>query len=102
MLVASKNVQHIPAIWSVIQATKEKSFDTYPTNIAKSINLWCRSHHIDCDKSIFLKAKFFEDLVALRFNPGGPVAQCPFCGTRDVNVGVLLADGSGSRIVSGV
>ena len=67
--------QHIPAIWSVIQATKGKSFDTYHTNIAKSIDLWCRSHHIDRDKSIFLKAKFLEDLVALRFNPGDPVGQ---------------------------
>jgi hypothetical protein len=27
------------------------------------------------DKSIFLDSKFFEDLVALRFNLGGAVAQ---------------------------
>ena len=64
-----------PAIWSVIQLTKGKSFDSYRAHIAKSLELWCRSHHIDCDKSIFLEAKFFEDLVALRFNPEGPVAQ---------------------------
>ncbi len=41
----------------------------------KSLEWWCRSHHIDRGKSISLEAKFFEDLVALRFNPGGPVAQ---------------------------
>ncbi len=41
----------------------------------KSIDAWCRLHHINCNKSLFLEAKFFEDLVALRFNPGGPVAQ---------------------------
>jgi hypothetical protein len=70
-----RNAQQIPAIWSVIQSTKGKSFDTYRAHIAKSLELWCRSHHIDRDKSIFLEAKFFEDLVALRFNPGGPVAQ---------------------------
>jgi hypothetical protein len=70
-----RNAQQIPAIWYVIQSTKGKSFDTYRTHIAKSLELWCRSHHIDLDKSIFLEAKFFEDLVALRFNPGGPVAQ---------------------------
>ena len=72
-----RNAQQIPAIWSVIQSTKGKRFDTYRahTHIAKSIDLWCRSHHIDRDKSIFLESKFFEDLVALRFNPGGPVAQ---------------------------
>jgi len=72
-----RNAQRIPAIWSVIQSTKGKSFDfdTYSAHIAKSLELWCRSHHIDCDKSIFLEAKFFEDLVALLFNPGGPVAQ---------------------------
>ena len=69
------NAQQIPAIWSVIQATKGKSFDSYRAHIAKSLEMWCRSHHIDRDKSIFLEAKFFEDLVALRFNPGGPVAQ---------------------------
>ncbi len=59
----------------MIQSTKGKSFDTYRAHIAKSLVQWCRSHHIDRDKSIFLEAKFFEDLVALRFNPGGPVAQ---------------------------
>jgi len=70
-----RNAQQIPAIWSVIQSTKGKSFDTYRAHIAKSLKLWCRSHHIDRDKSIFLEAKFFEDLVALRFNPGGAVTQ---------------------------
>ncbi len=69
-----QNAQQIPAIWSVIQSTKGKSIDTYRAHIAKSIDFWCRSHHIDRDKSILLKSKFFEDLVALR-NPGGPVAQ---------------------------
>jgi hypothetical protein len=70
-----RNAQHIPAIWSVIQSTKGKSFDTYRAHIAKSLELWCRSHHIDHNKSIFLEAKFFKDLVALRCNPGGAVAQ---------------------------
>jgi hypothetical protein len=69
------NTQHIPAIWSVIQSTKGKSIDTYRAHIAKAIDLWCCSHHIDRNKSIFLEAKFFEDLVALHFKPGGPVAQ---------------------------
>jgi hypothetical protein len=39
------------------------------------MELWCTSHHIERDKSIYLSAKFFEDLIALRFNPGGPMAQ---------------------------
>ncbi len=69
------NAQHIPAIWLVIQATKGKSMDTYCTHLSKSIESWCRAHHIDRNKSLFLEAKFFEDLVALHFNPGGPVAQ---------------------------
>jgi hypothetical protein len=43
------NAQQIPAIWSVIQSTKGKNFDTYRAHLAKSINLWCRSHHIDRD-----------------------------------------------------
>ncbi len=68
--------QQIPPIWSVIQASKGKSFDTYGAHLAKSINLWCRSHHINCNKSTFIEAKFFEDLVALRFNPWGVVVQC--------------------------
>ncbi len=70
-----RNAQHIPAIWSVIQATKGKSIYTYRAHTAKAIVLWCRLHHIDRDKSILLEAKFFEDLVALIFNSGGPVAQ---------------------------
>jgi hypothetical protein len=69
------NAQHIPPIWSVIQATKGKSIDSYWDHLSKSIKSWCRAHHINRNKSLFLKAKFFEDLVALRFNPGGPVAQ---------------------------
>jgi hypothetical protein len=70
-----RNAQQIPALWSVIQATKGKSIDTYWAHIAKAIESWCCAHHIDRDKSIFLEAMFFEDLIALRFNPGGPVAQ---------------------------
>ena len=70
-----RNAQQTPAFWSVIQSIKGMSFDTYHIHITKSINLWCRSHHIDRDKSIFLEAKFFEALVALFFNPGGAVAQ---------------------------
>jgi hypothetical protein len=57
-----RNAKQIPAIWSVNQSKKGKSFDTYRAHIAKSINLWCHSHHIDRDKSIFLESKFFEDL----------------------------------------
>jgi hypothetical protein len=70
-----RNAQQILAIWSVIQATKGKSFYSYHAHTAKSVDAWCCSHHIDRDKSIFFKANFFEDLVALRFTPGGPVAQ---------------------------
>ncbi len=69
------NAQQIPPIWSVIQASKEKSFDAHRAHLAKSIHSWCRLHHIGRNKSTFLKAKFFEDLVALHFNPGRPVAQ---------------------------
>jgi hypothetical protein len=70
-----RNAQQIPAPWSVIQATKGKRIDTYRAHIAKAIKSWCRAHHINWDKSIFLEDKFFKNLVALRFNPGGPVAQ---------------------------
>jgi hypothetical protein len=70
-----RNAQQIPPIWAVIQGSKGKSFDTYRAHLAKSVKSWCRSHHIDRNKSIFLDSKFFEDLVALRFNPGGPVVQ---------------------------
>ncbi len=71
------NAQQIPSIWAVIQASKEKSFDTYRAHLAKSVNSWCRSHHIKRDKSIFLNAKFFEDLVALHFNLGGGSSTVP-------------------------
>jgi hypothetical protein len=70
-----RNAQQIPPIWAVILGSKGKSVDTYCTHLAKSVKLWCRTHHIDRDELIFLDLKFFEDLVALCFNPGGPVAQ---------------------------
>jgi hypothetical protein len=69
------NAQQILSIWAVIQANKGKSFDTYCAHLAKSVNSWCHSHHIERNKLIFLDAKLFDDLVALRFNPRGPVAQ---------------------------
>jgi hypothetical protein len=65
----------IPNIWFVIQSTKGKSFNSYRAHLSKSIELWCRANHIERDKSIYLPSKFFEELVALCFNPGGPVAQ---------------------------
>ncbi len=69
------SAKDIPNIWSVIQATKGKAHDSYRDHLKKSMESWCRSRHIKRDKSIYLTAKFFEDLVALHFNPGGPVAQ---------------------------
>ena len=65
----------IPNIWSVIHMTKAKAHDSYRDYLKKSIESWCRSRHIERDKSIYFTAKFFKDLVALHFNPGGPVAQ---------------------------
>jgi hypothetical protein len=59
----------------VTQASKGKSFDTYRAHLAKSVDSWCHSHHIECNKSIFLDSKFFEDLEALHFKPGGLVVQ---------------------------
>ncbi len=70
----------IPNIWFVIQLTKGKSCDSYRAHLSKSIGLWCRANHIEWDKSIHLPSNFFEELVALRFNPGGPVAQYSLVG----------------------
>ena len=36
---------------------------------------WARANHIELDKSVHFDSKFFEELVALRFNPGGPVVH---------------------------
>jgi hypothetical protein len=69
------SAKDIPNIWPIIQATKGKAHDTYRDHLKKSIESWCRTRHIERDKSIYLTAKFFNDLVALKFNPGGPVAQ---------------------------
>jgi hypothetical protein len=65
----------IPTIWYVIQSTKGKVYDSYQDHITKAIISWCRTHIMERDKSIFLKQQFLDDLVKLRFNPGGPVAQ---------------------------
>ncbi len=70
-----QQAKDIPHIWYVIQSTKEKAYDTYRDHIKKSIEMWCRKCNIERDKSIFLKQSFFDDLVKLCFNPGGPVAQ---------------------------
>jgi hypothetical protein len=66
---------HIPTIWAAIQASKGKSYDSYRAHISKAMETWAHANHIEVDKSIHLDLKFFDDLVALRFNPGGPVCQ---------------------------
>ncbi len=66
---------HIPTIWAVIQSRKGKSYDSYRAHTSKAMEMWARTNHIEVDKSIHLDSKFFDDLVALRFNPGGPVVQ---------------------------
>jgi hypothetical protein len=55
--------------------TKGKAYNTYCNYLKKSIESWCRTWHIEQDKSIYLTAKFFDNLAAMRFNPGGPMAQ---------------------------
>ncbi len=65
----------IPHIWCMIQSTKGKAYNMYPNYLKKSIKSWCCTCHIKQDKSIYLTAKFFNYLVALRFNPGRPVSQ---------------------------
>jgi hypothetical protein len=62
----------IPKIWFIIQSTKGKSFHSYRAHLSKSTESWCRVNHIERYKSIYLPSKFFEELVALCFNPGGP------------------------------
>ncbi len=69
------SAKDIPNIWYVIQTMRGKAYDTYRDHLKKLIKAWCKSWHIKRDKFIYLKAQFFDDLVALHFNPGGPVAQ---------------------------
>jgi hypothetical protein len=64
-----------PHIWYIIQMTKGNAYNTYRNHLKKSIKSWCRTRHNKRDKSIFLTAKFVDNLVAMRVNPEGPVAQ---------------------------
>ncbi len=52
---------------------QREKFVTYCAHLPKSTESWCRLHHNDRDKLIFLNSKL--DLVALKFDPGGPMAQ---------------------------
>jgi len=70
-----RTAANIPAIWSIIQASKGRSYDTYRAHLSKSMDTWARANHIELDKSTHFDSKFFEDLVALRFNLGGPVVH---------------------------
>ncbi len=70
-----RNAKQIPPIWAVIQKSKGKTFDPYQAHLTEVMDSRCRMKHIRKDRSIFLGAKFFDNLVALRFNPGGAVAQ---------------------------
>ncbi len=70
-----KLTKDIPHIWYKIQSTKGKAYGTYHGDLKKSIESWCRTRHIKQDTSIYLSVKFFDNLVVLGFNPGGPAAQ---------------------------
>jgi hypothetical protein len=65
----------IPHILYIIPMTKGKAYNTYRDHLKKSIESWCCTRHIKRDKSIYLTAKFFDNLVAMQFNLGGPVVQ---------------------------
>ncbi len=54
---------------------KSNTFVSILVPYSRPLTSWCRTHNMEQDKSIFLKQQFLDDLVKLRFNPGGRVAQ---------------------------
>lgn len=72
-------------IWSLF--SKTKSIDTHRLHLREAMNRWARLHGVACNKGLFLTKAAIEDIVNLRFNPGGSVA---YYATAEKGLSLLL------------
>jgi hypothetical protein len=72
----SHNISDIPQIWPLFQYTKH--MDAHRENIKRRMTTWARNakpDQVNIDRGLYFPNTVMKDILALRFNPGGPTAE---------------------------
>jgi hypothetical protein len=75
----------LPHIWALFCQTK--SLDTHRLHIKEAMNLWARNNGVTINRGIYFTKPTIEDIVNLRFNPGGSAA---YYATAEKGISILL------------
>jgi hypothetical protein len=77
----------VPRIWGAFQSTKH--MDTHRDNITRAMMVWATSQqqHVTIDRSLYLPVTTLREILALRFNPGGTMAELD---TADSGLSILI------------
>jgi hypothetical protein len=70
------NIADITQIWPLFQYTKH--MDAHRENIKRRMTLWARTakpDQVNIDRGLYFPNTVMKDILALRFNPGGPTAE---------------------------
>ena len=84
----SHNIADIPKIWPMFQYTKH--IETHRDNIRREMIHWAKNAQPDqvpIDRGVFFPNSVMKDILALRFNPGGPIAEAI---TSDQGLSILI------------
>ena len=77
----SYNISDIPPVWQLFQYTKQ--VDTHRDNVKRHMKTWANNAKPDqvmIDRGLYFTTQTMKDILALRFNPGGPMAEVATAG----------------------
>jgi hypothetical protein len=75
----------LPHIWALFCQTK--SLDTHRLHIKEAMSLWARNNGVTINRGVYFTKPAIEDIVNLRFNPGGSAA---YYATAEKGISILL------------
>ncbi len=75
----------LPTIWSLFCQTK--SADTHRLHIKEAMNQWARNAGVTINRGMYLTKVAIDDIVNLRFNPGGSSA---YYASAEKGISILL------------
>ena len=84
----SHRIGDIPKIWPMFQYTK--NIENHRDNIKREMVSWAKNAQPDqvpIDRGVFFPNSVLKDILALRFNPGGPIAEAV---TADQGLSILI------------
>jgi hypothetical protein len=75
----------LPRIWSLFCQTK--ATDTHRIHLREAMSLWARNTGVTINRGMYLTKLAIDDIVNLRFNPGGSAA---YYATAEKGISILL------------